>query len=114
MNPNDIWWIKNALALAILKRLLEQANEEQRHGTNSIVDVYEDDDKIALTALMTKVRSKKDIDINVTKTQVTIEFQGKEYPFTIRDNIKIDPATTKATFKPETGVLDISIRKVNA
>ena len=76
-----------------------------------LTDVIEEDGAVAITMELPGVE-KKDIDLHMTeeRLEVAVDTERRKYHKRVRMPTKVDPATTKATFK--NGVLDVTVRKV--
>lgn len=81
-------------------------------GREPLTDVIEDDGSVAVTMELPGV-SKKDIDLRMTEEQleVAVDNDLRKYHKRVRLPTKVDPATTKATYK--NGILDVTVAKVD-
>ncbi len=76
-----------------------------------LTDLIEDPLTVAITMELPGVE-KKDIDLKMTaeRLEVTVDNDERRYNKTVRLPAKVDPSTTKATYK--NGILDVTVRKV--
>lgn len=76
-----------------------------------LTDVIEEGSQIAITMELPGV-DKKDIDLHMTEEQleVSVDTERRKYHKRVRLPARVDPATTKATFK--NGILDVSVEKI--
>ncbi len=78
-----------------------------------LTDVIEDPKGIAITMELPGVE-KTDIDLKMTaeRLEVTVDNESRRYNKSVKLPAKVDPSTTKATYK--NGILDVTVRKVAA
>ncbi len=76
-----------------------------------LTDIIEDPKTIAITMELPGVE-KTDIDLKMTaeRLEVTVDNDQRRYNKSVRLPTKVDPSTTKATYK--NGILDVTVRKV--
>jgi HSP20 family protein len=78
-----------------------------------LTDVIDEGETIAITMELPGV-DKSDINLNMTEEQleVGVDTELRKYHKRVRLPGKVDPTTTKATFK--NGILDVSVRRVES
>ncbi len=76
-----------------------------------LTDVIEDPQTVAITMELPGVE-KTDIDLKMTaeRLEVTVDNDHRRYNKSVRLPTKVDPSTTKATYK--NGILDVTVRKI--
>lgn len=76
-----------------------------------LTDVIEDEKQVAITMEMPGVQ-KEDINLNMTEDalEISVDNERRKYHKRVRLPVKVDPDTTKATYK--NGILDVTVQRV--
>jgi HSP20 family protein len=77
-----------------------------------LTDVIEDEKQVAITMEMPGV-DKTDINLNMTEDalEISVDNERRKYHKRVRLPVKVDPATTKATYK--NGILDVTVKRLS-